>query len=163
MQERSEKLRRDSVTDDVEGPPGLEWGAWLELTHKDDERMRPSMMPFFADTFKNISDLLPKEEKEGLGYSWFPTMTMTLEFKSPFPAADDKRYSPRTVGLYHVGRFIQDPSGRHDASVEVWTAPSTTTGLGGEDNWRDDQRCLAISMQMALTVPAEVNSRKGRL
>lgn len=51
------------------------------------------------------------------------------------------------------------PQGRHDAYVEIWTAPSNI-GEGKEvDGWREEQVCLAISTQMALVVSMDVNAR----
>jgi hypothetical protein len=88
--------------------------------------------------------------------SWYPTMAIAIEFKSPIPSSPC--YAPRTVGLYSSGRFINDPQGRHDAYVEIWTAPEGRETEG----WRDKQVCLAVSSQMALTVHMEVNRRVGR-
>lgn len=54
------------------------------------------------------------------------------------------------------------PQGRHDAYVEVWTAP---TNIGeGEimEGWRDEQVCLATATQMALIIPIEVNQARGK-
>lgn len=96
-----------------------------------------------------------------LGRSWFPTMTLAIEFKSPIPAPSDIHAS-RTVGLYSSGRFLNDPQGRHDVYVEVWTAPCNL-GEGKEvDGWRDNQVCLAVATQMALTIPMEANQERGR-
>lgn len=113
--------------------PGLEWGSWLEMPREEEGGgLRPSMIPFLADSFKNLPQILPKEEKSGLGArfvsfvmccdslavtlflarSWFPTMQLSIEFKAPIPRRDDRRYSSTTVGLYSLGRFMQDPSGR---------------------------------------------------
>ena len=85
---------------------------------------------------------------------------MSIEFKAPLSMLDGERYSRQSVGLYQVGRFMQDPLGRHDASVEIWSAPARYDGTG---TWRSEQRCLAISTQMACTVPASVNFGKGKL
>lgn len=46
--------------------PGLEWGAWFELTDEDD-KISPAVIAFLADIFKSMPDLLPKEERVGLG------------------------------------------------------------------------------------------------
>lgn len=89
-------------------------------------------------------------------HSWYPTMVISIEFKSPIPTSSN--YAPRTVGLYSSGRFMNNPQGRHDGYVEIWTAPE-----GKEtDGWRDQQVCLAVSTQMSLTVPMEVNRGIGR-
>lgn len=138
--------------------PGLEWGSWVEMS-REEGGLRLSMIPFLADTFKNLPQLLPKQERDGLEASWFPTMQLSIEFKAPIPRRDDRRYSANTVGLYSLGRFMQDPSGRHDAYVEVWTAP----GDASAPNWREEQRCLAVSSQMGLTIPLEANYRRSKL
>ena len=42
-------------------------------------------------------------------------MAMTIEFKAPIPRYDDSDgvlYAQNKVGVYHLGRFMQDPSGR---------------------------------------------------
>jgi len=52
--------------------------------------------------------------------------------------------------------------GRHDAYVEVWTAPCDI-GEGEEaPGWREKQVCLAIATQMAYIVPIGVNLEKGK-
>ncbi len=45
--------------------PGLEWGSWLEMP-RELGGIRPSMIPFLADSFKNLPQILPKEERDGL-------------------------------------------------------------------------------------------------
>ena len=73
--------------------------------------------------------------------------------------------------MWTSGKFVQDPQGRHDVYVEVWTAPGDIGTAIEEDgkvkeivreDWRQEQRCLAVSHQMALVLPMEVNERKGR-
>jgi len=66
------------------------------------------------------------------------------------------------VGLYSSGRFLNDPQGRHDAYVEVWTAPCNIGEGEMVRGWRDEQVCLAVSTQMALTIPMEVNHGRGK-
>jgi len=137
----------------------LEWGAWCQLTDQDD-RITQGSLPFFADVMKNLPELLPKESRPGP--SWFATVVMSIEFKSKIPAFTETVFAPRTVGLYSSGRFLSE--GRHDAHVEVWTAPSpigsSATKNANDDAWRGQQTCLAISNQMALTIPLEVNLRR---
>lgn len=53
-------------------------------------------------------------------------------------------------------------AGRHDAHVEVWTAPSNIGEGTYVDNWRDHQVCLATATQMALTLPMQVNEKLGK-
>lgn len=87
-------------------------------------------------------------------------MTLAIEFKSPIPRPS-ALHAARTVGLYSSGRFLDDPQGRHDAYVEVWTAPSNI-GEGEEiEGWRDNQVCLAVATQMALTIPIEINRERA--
>jgi len=89
-------------------------------------------------------------------------MTLSIEFKNKIPSPSSV-HADRTVGLYSFGRFITAPQGRHDVYVEVWTAPSNIgEGRDVSDNWRDDQVCLAVATQMALTLPMEVNERLGK-
>ncbi|KAL5524108.1 hypothetical protein ACEPAG_8281 [Sanghuangporus baumii] len=152
---------------------GVEWGAWLELKDPDDVLEIP-MIPFFADCMKNLPSLLPPDLRPGP--SWFATVVLTVEFKSRIPSSmldPHTRYSPfspRTVGVYASSRFMTE--GRHDEFVEVWTTPSTIgshSSRGDSDEevdpkWRENQICLAISTQMALTIPEEDSRRtKSRL
>jgi len=142
------------------GGGGVKWGAWFELTNKDD-KLTTSSMAFFCDSFINMPELLPKSEPgSGVGKtSWFPTITMTIEFKTRIPSSDN--YSPRTVGLYTESRFQNDPEGRHNTRMEVWTAPSEIGRGEIAKGWRDNQYCIAIADQMALMLPVEVNIRQG--
>jgi hypothetical protein len=78
-------------------------------------------------------------------------MTLTIEFKFPIPSTME--LAKRTVGLYSCSRYINQPQGRHDAFVEVWTAPSNIGEGKEEAGWRKKQLCLAISTQMALVIP----------
>jgi hypothetical protein len=96
--------------------------------------------------------------------SWLPTLVMTLEFKFPLPKPTDPNTSQRTVAIYTKSRFINEPNARHDAYIEVWTAPSDVgeKTVPADDSWKDHQRCLAVSTQMALVVPATVNVKQGR-
>jgi hypothetical protein len=87
-------------------------------------------------------------------------MTLSIEFKFPIPSPS-LDHSSRTIGVYSCGRFINDPQGRQDLGVELWTAPSNIGEGEPGEGWRDKQVCLAISTQMALTIPMEVNHRRG--
>lgn len=44
------------------GGGGLEWGAWLELLDPA-EHINVSVLPFLADMFKNIPELLPRDHR----------------------------------------------------------------------------------------------------
>ena len=90
-------------------------------------------------------------------------MTLSIEFKHKIPPSSSSLHADRTVGLYSCGRFVTAPQGRHDAYVEVWTAPSNIGEGSVADNWRDDQVCLAIATQMALTLPMQVNKKLGKV
>ncbi|KAJ3506300.1 hypothetical protein NLJ89_g6946 [Agrocybe chaxingu] len=96
----------------------------------------------------------------GGGLDWFPTMTLSIEFKNKVPPPS-LSHADRTVGIYSNGSFMTPPQGRHDIYVEVWSAPSNIGEGQPQENWRDDQVCLAIATQMALALPMEVNERKG--
>lgn len=54
------------TTPESVGGGGVEWGAWLELTHKDD-KLTTSSVPFFCDSFVNLPNLLPKSEPGSAG------------------------------------------------------------------------------------------------
>ncbi|KAK7048694.1 thioesterase-like superfamily-domain-containing protein [Favolaschia claudopus] len=143
------------------GGGGVVWGAWLTLTDPA-ERITPASIAFLADTFVNMPFLVPKEERGGVsvGDSWYPTMTLSIEFKAPIPPPSE-RHAARTVGLYCKQTFWGEPQGRHDPYVEVWTAPAELGETGKvKDGWREEQICLATATQMALVIPMEVN--KGR-
>ena len=87
-------------------------------------------------------------------------MVLNIEFKFPIPKKSSD-HSTRTVGIYSSSQFMNDPQGRHNAYVEVWTAPCNI-GEGQEvKGWREKQVCLATSTQMALTIPIEVNQKQG--
>lgn len=88
-------------------------------------------------------------------------MVLSIEFKNKIPKPSPK-HATRTVGLYSSGRFMTLPNGRHDVYVEVWTAPSSIGEGSPAEDWRDNQICLAISTQMALTLPMEVNEKQGK-
>jgi len=92
--------------------------------------------------------------------SWFATMALSIEFKNKIPLPSSL-HADRTVGLYCCNRFMI--AGRHDAYVEVWTAPSNIGEGTYTDNWRDNQVCLATAMQMALTLPMQVNEKLGKV
>ncbi|KAG1882656.1 thioesterase-like superfamily-domain-containing protein [Suillus subluteus] len=145
---------------EIIGGGGAEWGAWCELTRTEDE-IKPSSIPFFGDMFLNLPSLLPDSEPASHGTldCWFPTVTMTVEFKARIPSSQD--YASRTVGLYSESRFLTDPHGRHNAHVEVWTAPSAMGQGKLEAGWRDKQYCIAVVDQMALTLPMDLNHRQG--
>ncbi|RDB14795.1 hypothetical protein Hypma_016330 [Hypsizygus marmoreus] len=147
--------RTDSTT---VGGGGLEWGAWFEFVDEGDRITNPSLA-FLVDIFVNLPSLLPKSERQGLRSSWFPTMVLAIEFKAPIPRPSDV-YASRTVGLYSSGRFLND--GRHDAYVEVWSAPCNIGEGVDTEGWREKQVCLATATQMAYIVPMEVNMAKGK-
>lgn len=148
--------RTNSVTI---GGGGTEWGAWLGFS-EERETITPPAIAFLVDMFSNLPTMLPRSERKGLGSSWFPTVTMSIEFKAPIPKPSDFHAS-RTVGLYSTGKFINHPQGRHEAYVEAWTAP-TNIGEGKfVEDWRDKQVCLAIATQMALVIPFDEASKRA--
>ncbi|KAG6917054.1 hypothetical protein DXG01_004026 [Tephrocybe rancida] len=139
------------------GGEGLEWGAWLTFQDKRDE-VTPTSLAFLVDIFTNLPGLMPPSERPGLGLSWFPTIALAVEFKAPIPQPSPA-HAKRTVGLYSSGKFLND--GRHDAYVEVWTAPCDI-GEGREvTGWREKQVCVAIATQMASITPMEINMKRG--
>ena len=116
------------------------------------EPITPAALSLFADLFPNA---LPHMLAE-LPPSWHPTITMSVEFKCPIPKNTDLR----TLGAFSSMRFVNDPHGRHDVYVELWTAPGEIgSGEPPTDGWRQEQRCLAVAHQMAMLMPYEVNLR----
>ena len=105
--------------------------------------------------FRNLPESLPKGQKSGP--SWFPTMVIDIQFVVKISSL----YRLRTVGLWSEGRFMQD--GRHDNSVEVWTAPCELEDEKAQidADWKKEQHCLCISRQMALTLPLSVNEARA--
>lgn len=141
------------------GGGGMEGGTWFGLTDRNERITTPSLA-LFADAFLNIPVLIPKSEPQALRWGWFPTMVITLEFKFPIPPPS-KDHASRTVGMFWRGNFVNDPQGRHETYVELWSAPSDV-GEGFEvDGWRDNQVCLAVANQMSLSLPMEVNLKQG--
>ncbi|KIP10427.1 hypothetical protein PHLGIDRAFT_115547 [Phlebiopsis gigantea 11061_1 CR5-6] len=135
---------------------GLRWGDYVTLLDER-EQLRPSMLPFFADCFVSYPAKLPVLKDWNI---WLPTMVMTIEFKAPVPKPTDPHLSSRRLAVYTQSKFINEPGARHDAYIEVWTAPPDDVDTTG-DGWKAHQRCLAVSTQMALVVPASVNYKKG--
>lgn len=155
---------------------GLQWADYLTL-RDEQESLRPSMLAFFADCFLSYPMLLPSLSTHRMyAYftsigatevnslrSWMPTIAMTLEFKFPLPKPTDPHRSQRTVAIFTQSKFVNEPNARHDSTVELWTAPSNVGdgAIPADDGWKEHQRCLAVSTQMALVIPAAVNRKQG--
>ncbi|KAF8630933.1 hypothetical protein AX17_005290 [Amanita inopinata Kibby_2008] len=142
------------------GGGGLEWGGWFEFVDKN-EKVTNSSLAFLVDILVNVPRLLPSEVRGNLHNSWFPTMVLSFEFKHPIPWPSIT-HADRTVGIYSVGRFLNDPDHRHDTYVEIWSAPSNIGEGADTGDWRDKQVCLATATQMALAMPFEVNEAKAK-
>ncbi|TFK24367.1 hypothetical protein FA15DRAFT_619368 [Coprinopsis marcescibilis] len=142
------------------GGSGLEWAAWFEFKTPT-EKLSNIYIPFLVDMFSNTISLLPREERGNIGVSWFPTMTLAVDFKFPICMLG-LEHSQRTAGIYSSGRFISNPQSRHDIYVEVWSAPSNIGERPIKEGWREKQICLATATQMALTVPIEVNMNNAK-
>lgn len=69
------------------------------------------------------------------------------------PQPDNPDFHKTKVLAYESGAFLY--SGTHDATVEIWTAPSDQAAK--RDDWRDKMICLARGTQMALWMPFGVN------
>jgi len=150
--------RHERLAETGNGTGGIETGGWYQLTDPAD-RLTPSTLALFADLFP---DSLPWAANKNLPRSWYPTVVMSLEFKSPI-SRSSAVHSPQTVGVFMSSKFINDPQGRHDTYVEVWSAPGDIAdGKRVKEGWREEQRCLLVSHQMGLVLPMEVNERKGR-
>ncbi|QRV92739.1 thioesterase family protein [Ceratobasidium sp. AG-Ba] len=138
---------------------GLEAGIWVELMGKEEE-LEFSMLPFFADMFERTPTLLNHAQGEEWAPKRFPTVLITLEFKRQLPRRGTPGISHRTVGLYSRNTFLDH--GRHDVHCEIWTAPDGI-GEGGQPNprdegWKRNMRCIAVTTQLALTVPLDLKS-----
>ncbi|GAA5959674.1 hypothetical protein JCM21900_002154 [Sporobolomyces salmonicolor] len=164
-------MRWAEVETKGEDEGGLKWGCWFELTGGEDVTESAALVPFFADCSKNGPELLPAELRPGP--SWYPTLTFSLDFKSKFPlvraapslssssSSGVPQVARRTFGLFATTKTIH--AGRHDLTVEVWTAPcelgeKATVGEG----WRAQARLVGVSTQMAITVPIELNHARAR-
>jgi len=139
---------------------GLEFGLYLTLRDAQ-ERLTPPVLAFMADTYEALDEHIPGIHQTLRATSWAPTIVMTLEFKFPIPKPSSTDHSSRTVAIFSSGKFINDPQGRHDTYVEVWTAPSDIGKGVVKDGWKESQRCLAVSTQMALLLPMDVNRKLG--
>jgi hypothetical protein len=125
------------------------------------EPLTPVALALFVDLFPNI---LPRLVNGKLPRSWFPTVTLSIEFKFPLSQSNLASSAPEshTLGIYTASRFVNGPQGRHDIYVELWTAPGEIgDGKPVDEGWREKQRCLAIAHQMALVVPFEANTKKA--
>lgn len=139
------KARGESST---VGEGGLEWAAWVQFLGPTEEvkhyHFLKTLLEVFAKNLEAECRLVPYH-------------VLSLEYKSPIPDTDT--ISKRTVGIYSRCTFML--GGRHDVYVEIWSAPSNI-GEGYEiEGWKEKQVCLAISNQMALSVPPGVNERKS--
>jgi len=138
---------------------GVDCGMWYELLGEENKRLELAAIPLFADLCRNPPSLLPNDIRPGT--SWFPTLVLGLEFKFKLSNLPDY-ISRNTFGVFSTGRFIWQ--GRHEVRSEVWTSPSSVgTGDRVDPNWRENQICVAIATQMALTIPIEVNKRKAEV
>jgi hypothetical protein len=146
--EHHEKLTRAG-----DGSGGVEDGRWYEV--HEGERTSPAFLPVVCDVFPGLLS----GAAHGLTFPRIrcPTVTMSIEFKSPIPPGT------RTVGVFAAGRFIENPQGRHELYAEVWTAPANITDKDIQvlDDWRVGQRCLAVAHQMALVVQTGAKHRNG--
>ncbi|TNY23538.1 thioesterase-like superfamily-domain-containing protein [Rhodotorula diobovata] len=164
---------RWKVVDTIEASDGsLSWGCWIEMKGGEEVDKLATLVPFFADVAKNGPEMLPAGQRPGP--SWYPTMSLSLDFKSKFPLSPSSRaqYGTRTFGLYSTTKSIHD--GRHDLTVEVWAGPADLgarkpeTREGEDDGdrvarWRrEGARLVGVSTQMALAVPLEVNRSRAQ-
>jgi len=144
-----------------ENDGGFDRGEWYEMLGEEKGvRLSLPAIAFLADMGRSPPELFPEGDRPGL--SWFPTLTLSLEFKVKLSCLPHY-ISPHTFGIFSTGRFIHQ--GRHDLRSEVWTAPSTIGEKGvlspDDEEWRDKMFCVAVSNQVALTVPIDVNRRKA--
>ncbi|KAJ3741729.1 thioesterase-like superfamily-domain-containing protein [Lentinula detonsa] len=171
---RNEASSPHRTSTEILGGGAVESGFWCGFSNqsvkngseaKTDEVLSVSTLSFFADISPSAVLLLPTEYRKGLGISWFPTISMTIEYKFaiPRPSKATPSYSNRTVGVFSSTSFLHGALGRHTSSTEVWTAPCDIgEAVEVAEGWRDDQVCLAVSTQMAVIVPIEKNLGRGK-
>ncbi|KAI0313597.1 thioesterase-like superfamily-domain-containing protein [Amylostereum chailletii] len=135
---------------------GVQLGYWASLSHPFD-MLTPASLLFFADPHPC---LIPHLTKGSLPPTTHTTVVLSIEFKAPIP----REAAKHTVGTFLNARFIQDPKGRHDLNVELWTAPSDIGDQEStvKDGWREEQKCLLIARHMTLIVPMETVGRKKK-
>ncbi|KAI0263995.1 thioesterase-like superfamily-domain-containing protein [Gloeopeniophorella convolvens] len=135
-----------------EGPGGAEDGRYYELYPG--QAVTPAFLSFVCDSFPGLLPYPAGLKK----VSWFPTVSMSLEFKTPIPRGT------RTVGVFGASRFIEEPLGRHDFYAEVWTVPDNITDKGSKlpENWRDEQRCLLVATQFAMVMQFPDSPSNGK-
>ncbi|GAA6014983.1 hypothetical protein JCM11491_002382 [Sporobolomyces phaffii] len=160
------RWKEAECVDDGEGE--LRWACWFELTQGEDLTKLADLVPFFADCSKNGPEVLGQKPGQSRpAPSWYPTLTLAMDFKTSFPLpATDGSVSRTTFGLFATTKSIQ--AGRHDLTVEVWTSPCDL-GPASRDgrqrtveaDWRKNARCVGISTQMALTTPMSFNQSKA--
>lgn len=90
-------------------------------------------------------------------------MVLSIEFKHRIPQGTS--FSTRTDAIYSQSRFLT--AGRHDVTVEIWTAPPGELGKRDgstvvEKDWREKMVCVAVATQMALTMGAASNTKRGK-
>ncbi|PVG01688.1 hypothetical protein CPB86DRAFT_834002 [Serendipita vermifera] len=141
--------------DDDLGGGEFKWATWLEMTNPEDHITAP-MLPVLTDLNTGI---LPRKFARMREPMWFPTLTLSLDFKHQIPPPNSvPGIASHTVGVFMTTRSLIE--GRKEVAVEVWTAPS---GIGkGEvvEGWQDRMFCLAVATQSLMTVPAALNYAK---
>ncbi|KAK4047135.1 hypothetical protein OIV83_005587 [Microbotryomycetes sp. JL201] len=143
----------------VEAKDALEWACWWGMDQDEDDVTNSAvLLPFFADQFMNGPELLPDEYSPGR--AWYPTLTFSLDVKSkypltPIPKLANSAPAKHTVGLYSLTKAVHE--GRHDITVEVWSAPSEIDDQDCtvDDDWRHKAQLLGVSTQMALVISRE--------
>jgi hypothetical protein len=133
---------------------GIEGAEYWSFATPAEGPLAPAALALFADLFPSVRPRVPDANGE-TRMSWYPTLTLALEFKSPVPAG------ARALGVFAAGRFVSHPSGRHDVLVEMWSAPGPIGEGEVREGWKEGMRCLAVARQVALTVPFEVNRRRA--
>ncbi|KAJ7155648.1 thioesterase-like superfamily-domain-containing protein [Mycena filopes] len=142
------------------GPGGgvAHWGAWVELTDKQ-ERITPASLLFFADCIDGFPRQFPQSVTGATrNQLWLPTLSLGLEFKNPIPPPGP-RHASRTVAVYCISGFPSEPQMRHSTFVEIWSAPSNIGEGEPGGGWEDDQVCLAIATQTQLISNAGENEK----
>ncbi|KAI0264004.1 hypothetical protein BC834DRAFT_971059 [Gloeopeniophorella convolvens] len=143
-----------------DGPGGADSGCWFTFVDPA-ERLTHVALAFCGDAAPGVLHRAIEGSTHAPARYWLATIVLTLEFKARLPEGA----AQRTVGVFSSGRFLDEPSGRHNCDIEVWSAPAEleedpASGADAPEDWREKSRCLLVAHQMALTVQMEVNQRK---
>lgn len=134
---------------------GLLTGTWVHLREPPEVKLSPAYIPFFVDMIQPPWDVLPEEYTKGRKF-WYPSLSITIEFKCRLPLSSD--YASHTLGVFGRKRHLQD--GIWSDSTEIWSAPSNLGDQAKVDEkWREKMVCVAVASQVAYMASPDINRR----